>query len=280
MGQIDYTKVPDSVKQKIAEAELKKPSYLQLMALQDIAAMTQELLSAVEDKGSMDQVGTLLVDIRESLQAIKSKDDPELPDFSKPVVDAIEKLQKAFDSAIKKVDVKPEVNVKAPIVNVDAPEVDLSGVEKILNKDLPKAFGEAISKIPKVTIPKTNFKPLEEKLADMLEWLESIDTAVRMKPQPGTMKVTNPDGSNIGGGGGGSGYSKPLDEYALVQYDDTSDPTNYEYYAYMAADGDWTIKRTNMATNLNEYTAPVATSYATGWTNRASLTYLPLDGAF
>lgn len=89
-------------------------------------------------------------------------------------------------------------------------------------------------------------------------------------------------GYELGGsssGGGGTVYSKPTDDYSLVQYDDTSS-ASYEYYAYMNQDSDWFIKRITLATNLIEFTAPVATSYSTGWTNRASLTYTTYGSAF
>ena len=68
--------------------------------------------------------------------------------------------------------------------------------------------------------------------------------------------------------------------YSLIQFDDTSDPSNYEYYAKMADDGYWFVKRLNVSTNLFEYTVPANTTYSTGWANRASLTYVSKGSAF
>ena len=82
-----------------------------------------------------------------------------------------------------------------------------------------------------------------------------------------------------GGGGGGTTYSRPTNAFNLTQFDDTSSAL-YEYYSYTDKDGNWYIKRLTVATNLFEYTVPVATSYTTGWTNRASLTYVDYGTAF
>lgn len=79
--------------------------------------------------------------------------------------------------------------------------------------------------------------------------------------------------------GGSSSSGKPTDNYSLVQFDDTSS-TSFEYYAYMDKDSNWYIKRLTVATNLFEFTAPVATSYSTGWTGRAALTYVSYGTAF
>jgi hypothetical protein len=53
--------------------------------------------------------------------------------------------------------------------------------------------------MPKVELPENDNQPVISKLDDVVQWLESIDTASRMKPLPGNMKVTNPDGSAISG---------------------------------------------------------------------------------
>jgi len=250
MGQIDYTKVSKETLAKIRVAEQKKPTYLQLMALQDIAAITHELLVAVEDKDSMDKMGTLLVDIREHLQAIKAKDAPEVPDFSKPVVQAVDKLEKALTIAIKKIEVKPEVNVAAPNVQVDAPEVDLSGVEKILKKDLPKAFDDAVKKIP--TTPAIKLTPLEKVIREgndqIIEWLESIDHVSRKRTTfPGTMKVTNTDGTPVGG----VVYSKPTSNYAIQAISETATD---KYFFFEDPSNNWYVMRKTLATSVFAYT--------------------------
>jgi hypothetical protein len=67
----------------------------QLRHLSDIADMVQELVTMADDNDDSKEMGAILLDIRESLAEIKSKEDPETPDFSKPVVDAISKLETA-----------------------------------------------------------------------------------------------------------------------------------------------------------------------------------------
>lgn len=194
--QLDKTKL--SVDQQ-AQLESYQQAQDQLQALEDIAKMTQELVSILDDQKkdkSLDNLGTLLVDIRESLAALNGKEAAEAPDYAKPVVEAVSKLEKALSASIKAIDVKPQVTVAAPSVNV-SPDIDLSGVETAI-KGLPKIFQEAIKSIPKT--PETNFKPLLAAWEGISEQLVSIETATRLKPQmPNTLKVTNPDGSIIGG---------------------------------------------------------------------------------
>ena len=182
---------------QLAQLEQYEANKKQLEALEGIGKKLQSVVVAIQaqqskgEKGTGD-LGTLLMDIRESLDELKDKEDPEQPDFSKPVVDALSKLEKAITASVKGIDVKPQVNVDAK-----TPEVDLSGVEKVLGT-LPKAFDKAVKSIPKVDVPETDFKPLVDKLDELGKQLADIDTGVRMKPQPGTMKVTNPDGTEVG----------------------------------------------------------------------------------
>lgn len=156
--------------------------------LSDVADMTQDMLSLLsdgnkEDKQAVKKFGALMVDMRDSLVALKDKEAPETPDTAKPVVDAMFKLEKALTDAIKAIDVKPNVSVGAPQVNVDSPvvDVDLSGVEKALKTDLPKAFKDFLKLIPKPE--KFDPKPLLKVWEGISKQLESIETATRMKPQ-------------------------------------------------------------------------------------------------
>lgn len=58
--------------------------------------------------------------------------------------------------------------------------------------------------------------------------------------------------------------------YFLQDQETTS---TYAYVGYESADNDWYIYRRTRATNVREY-ATGASSYATNWTNRGSLTYV------
>lgn len=196
--KIDKSKLSES---QLAQLEVYQSNQDQLQKLEDIAAMSHELvnyLSDIKSNKKLDELGTLVMDMRESLASINSKEAPEQPDTAKPVVDAMSRLEKALTAAIKSINVKPNVSVNAPDVKVDSPKIDLTGIQKEL-KALPKAFESAIKNIPQPVIPENDDTQMLNKLDDMLEWLQSIDTASRMKPQmPTILKVTNPDGTSIG----------------------------------------------------------------------------------
>lgn len=177
-----------------AQLETYQHNTTQLQILEDIAKMTHEVINVLDDKKGMDKVGVLLVDIRESLGALNAKEALETPDFAKPVVEAVSRLEKALSASIKAIDVKPNVTLDAPQVNVSPPSVDLKGVERAV-AEIPKAFEQAIKLIPKT--PEADFSPLLKVWEGISEQLVSIESATRLKPIPGTMKVTNPDGSKI-----------------------------------------------------------------------------------
>lgn len=225
------------------------------------------------------------------------KEHPEKPEPTESVKVTNLSEVKLDTSAVEKAIKELKLDVKAPIINTET--TDLTPVQDIL-LDLVKAFkNQKPVEIPKFPeIPSTDLTKVEKKLDLSNKHLKAIVD----KPVGGggggggngtpyidaTGKPVNveleTDGSIpvtvLAGGAGGSGYSKPTDSYTLIQFDDTSTPTTYEYYAYMDKDANWYVKRTDVTTNLNEYTAPVATSYTTGWTNRASLTFLTYGGAF
>jgi hypothetical protein len=182
------------LKQKMLEWEKRNPQNKQLQILQDVADMLQELISISDGvksnkEESENKFGSLLVDIKESLGVMTGKKDPEQKDFTAPllkVLQSIEKTQKEKDYS-PKIDVKsPNVTVPKPEVkvNIDAPKLDK--LEQLIKKELPKAFRESIALIPEVKIPES-----VDRWDDVLEWLESIDTATRLKPLPGSMTVTS-----------------------------------------------------------------------------------------
>lgn len=185
---------------QVAQLESWQVSHDQLGKLEEIAAMAQEMVTMLgndEGKKNIEGLGSLLVDIRESLTVLKDKEAPEMPDYAKPVVDAVSKLETALTASLKAI--SQDVHVAAPEVTVN-PQVDLKGVEKVM-KTLPKAFKDAISAIPQTEIPETNFDPLVEMLSNISTQLESLERVARMKPTPPkSMIVTNPDGSSISGG--------------------------------------------------------------------------------
>ncbi len=190
---LDPAKLTPEQRDKLENYKMVKE---QNQSLADIADMMQELLDVADtgnkNTGQLKALGAILTDAREQLVEMNKKEAPEAPDYGKPIVEAIGKLEKAVQAQ----ETKPQVNVASPNVQVDAP--DLTEFNNILRKEMPKAFKEAIKLIPKtdVVIPEA-----PDRWDEVIDWLQSIDTASRMKPLPGTMKVTNPDGSVVGGGG-------------------------------------------------------------------------------
>jgi len=187
--KIDKAKLTPEQRKQLEDYE---QAQTQLRVLQDIADMTQELLSVIDDYkkegGKVSNgMGALLADMRDSLTALKDKEAPEAPDYSAPVVKAVDQLGTALSKAIKEIDVKPNVNLPAPEVTVP---VDMSGVEAAV-AEIPKAFAEAIKLIPKVEIPKTDNSDLLRAWEGISEQLVSLENATRMKPLPGSMVISN-----------------------------------------------------------------------------------------
>lgn len=268
--------LPDDLQKKLEKWEANKPQNQQLQVLSDLAVMMQEQLNVLDaiEKGSQTNAkdhGRLLIDMKEKLDSLNSKEAPEMPDYAKPVLEGFKDLKTALSASIKGIDVKPVVNVpklNAPAVNVSPPSVDLKGVEKVLKTDLPKAFDKAIKSIPQpkeVKIP-----DYSKKFDEMTDWLKSIDTATRLKVQfPGTLKVTNPDGTTVGGGA--TNYATKIDEDSV---------TSGIFYVGKAAIGSsaasavWQIKKLNTTSiDLDKTWCDGDDSFNNIWANRESLTY-------
>lgn len=264
----DYSKLPEDLKAKLLKWEANAPANKQVQLLSDIADISQEMLSTLDDqkKGSDDatkQFGAILVDMREQLTSLNAKEAPETPDTSKPVIDAISKLEKALTAQKA-----PVVNVPkadAPVVNVDAPRVtvDNKEISKILKTDLPKAFNEAIKGI---VIPENDDSATNQLLEELSTKLDSIDVGVRMKPQaPATVKVTNPDGSTIGGS---ADYQS---------FNDTTTDANLVYLGKAvpgsdATDAAWQIKRYNKSAGTMTFADDI-TTFTKQWSARTGYGY-------
>lgn len=275
---IEYSKLDPQTRKLLEDVESRKPEVQSLAELKKVSQSLEGLSAYLQkqnqttEKTSLD-LADVLLDVKEALDEFTSQEAPEQPDFSKPVVGAVEDLKTALTAAIKGIEVSP--NVAAPNVKVDAPKIDLSGVEKAM-KEIPKALDAAIKKIPKTEIPKTDFTPLAKKFDAMLAKLDEIDTGVRMKPQtPNVMKVTNVDGSAIGGGSTATNYAKRTEEDSVT--------TGIYYFGKAAigsadADAVWQIKRIDTTTILAETTWAEDTGTADDtfvqvWDDRESLTY-------
>lgn len=198
---IEYSKLDPQTRKLLEDVESRKPEVQSLAELKKVSQSLEGLSAYLQrqnqttEKTSGD-IADVLLDVRDALDEFTSQEAPEQPDYAKPVVGAVEDLKMALTVAIKGIEVSPKV--AAPNVKVEAPKLDLSGVEKAM-REIPKALEAAIKKMPQTEIPETDLSPLVSKFDDMLAKLSEIDTGVRMKPQsPSTLKVTNPDGSPIG----------------------------------------------------------------------------------
>lgn len=266
--KINYSKLTAEQRDKL---DAHQKTEKQFQVLSDIADITQELLNVADDSKKINelqfkQLGAVLTDAREQLVAINKKETPESPDFSTPVVKAINKLYEAFN--------KLELKVDAPVVNVSpaSVSVDLKGIEKILKTEIPKAFNESITLIPPTVIPET-----PDRWDEVLEWLSSIDTASRMKPQfpSGLATAAKQDSmiTAIGNISGTSRYTTLLDETTT---------TNVTYIGKAVLTGS-SIATSSAAWQISKFDESGSVStlkYADGdelfnniWDNRASLTY-------
>jgi hypothetical protein len=162
-------------------------------AAQQYTDLLQKMQGALSNLDNIQQFDQVLGDMHQTLSILKDVERPEMPDYAQPVVEAVSRLESALTSSLEGIKTQPDVHVTAP--EVPAPQVsvdvDLKRVEQILSKDIPKAFDKAIKSIPKTDIPENDQKPLLDKLGDILEQLGSIDTATRMKPIPGSMRISN-----------------------------------------------------------------------------------------
>lgn len=216
---LDKTKLTEDQRTKLESYEQAQE---QLKTLQDIADMTQEVVGVLDSQktdaqNSDKNMGALLMDMRDSLTALKDKQAPDTPDYAKPVVDAVGKLEKALATSIKSIDVKPVIG--APQVNVPAPVVDMKGVEKAISA-IPQAFSDAISLIDIPEVPVTDFQPLLDVWSGISEQLLSIENAARAKPLPGAIKI-----SNLSEVGDDIATNNP--KYAAFQFDPNDSAPNY-----------------------------------------------------
>jgi len=242
LENIDRTKLSVDELAKLEQYEFNLKQVKRLKDIQDIMSEVAGTLADSSDTSeeTAKKFGALLTDIRESLSSLNKKETPESPDYAKPVVEELKKLETALSKAIKGIDTKPQVNVPAPQVKVE-PKIDLKGVEKVL-KDMPAAFEKAIK-----LIPKTENKDYTEQFDQMLEQLASIDVASRLKPQfPTVLKVTNADGTVVG-----SDSAKATAAYSIQA---VSDDGTYKYFFFEDASLNYYIMRKTKATSVFTYT--------------------------
>lgn len=271
----DINKLPKDLQEKLKKWEGNKPENQQIQILSDVAMMMQELINVADDtkresKDSLNALGAVLTDAREQLISLNKKESPEAPDYSKPVIAAVDKMRTSLEHAISKIEVKPEVKVpelKIPDINipeVKIPKIDTSEIKFLLQNEIPKAFKEAIALIPKTEIPEQT-----DRWDEVLEWLQSIDTASRLKPVvPNQISVVNPDGSSIGSLSGSTAYENR---------NDTTTDTNLVYLGKAlpgtaTSSASWQIKRYNKSAGHMSFADDV-TTFTKTWDDRSTYGY-------
>lgn len=188
--------------------------------------------------------------------------------------------------AIGKLDVKPVVDVKAPVINIE--KTDTKKLEDLIDKVLQATKANKPleqEKFPE--IPKTDLTKVEAKLDDANKHLKKL--------------VEKP----VGGGGGGGGHSTPyqndegrptyitlVDGKIPVSLTSASDPSSFyvydieedttSYYGNTNVSGAWMVKKitdtlVSYATVTNNATV---TSYTDAWANKENLTFGRIDEAF
>lgn len=282
MGEVDYSKLDPALQEKIKKWQQESVPNKQLQTLEDLADMSQELINILDEQKksgekNVKELGATLLDIRDKLGSLDSKEAPEMPDYAKPIIKAIGDMQKALEASIKAIEVKPDVKVSVPdIAAPEVPEVDLSELEKIVKVEIPKAFEKAVKAIP--TTPAVKLDPLEnvirETHQEMMNMLESIDTASRMKPQfpvsqLNSMKTTL---ESI------DAKTASSSTVYLTKIDNTT--TANVIYIGKALPGStgaqnvWQIKKLDTSTlALDKTWADGNDSFDNIWNNRASLSY-------
>lgn len=263
--------LPKELIDKLEKWDKQKPLNRQVRAAEDTADMIQQMLDILErsDKGTdlfRKQASPILVDVREKLQEIASKESPKQD--NKDIIKALENVEKTLKKIEVKPEFKPTIKVDTPEVNISPPSVDLKGIEKILRSELPKAFAEAISKIPETEIPNTDFQPLVDQYQGMNEILSSIDTAVRIRPEfPTNMTVKT----------GSTPVETTETTYDVLIATDSVD-SNIQYIG-KALPGSatsaavWQIKEVDESSGTQFRLADGDSSFDNIWDNRESLSY-------
>ncbi len=224
--------------------------------IEDLIMAVEGLRETAADKSEDEHYTEKVCEELRSVQTAIAKANTAVlkGDKTKDVVSAV----KALEKAVKGLEM-------APVVNVAPAEVDLSGIEEKI-AEIPGKI-----KIPQTVIPENDYTALEQAVRDVQSSIDNLVFPVAEFPT--TVKVTNPDGTAVGGTT--TNYSKRIDE------DGTTAGIFYFGKAEIGAaetDPVWQIKRIDTTTIAAETTwaessgTPVDT-FVHEWQDRESLTY-------
>lgn len=189
-------------------------------------------------------------------------------DFSKDVVDAIEKWQIDTIKAIRAIPEPKEgkdytSQFKSLTSEIKGSKVDISGVLSLL------------SKISSKEIDLSGLSEISEKLDKLDKLAEKIEDTKFEIPR----KFIHKDGikvsvDRVATGVGTSGDTSGTSEDPLIKYkfSDTDDDASPNYYGATDVDGAYYILKQDTSAGTLRYTTG-ASAYATAWSNRASESY-------
>lgn len=223
--------------------------------IEDLIMAVEELKQVSTDKSEdAEYTEKVCEELRSVQTAITNANTAVLKgDKTKDVVSAV----KALEKAVKGLEM-------APVVNVAPAEVDLSGIEEKI-AEIPGKI-----KIPETVIPENDYSALEQAVRDVQSSIDNLIFPVAEFPT--TVKVTNTDGTAVGGST--ANY--------ITKIDDTT-TTNMIYIGKAALTGSavatsaasWQIKRIDTSTlAMDKKWAAGTDAFNQVWDNRAtSITY-------
>lgn len=226
--------------------------------IEDLIMAVEELKQVSTDKSEDAEYTEKVCEELRSVQTAITKANTAVlkGDKTKDVVSAV----KALEKAVKGLEM-------APVVNVAPAEVDLSGIEEKI-AEIPGKI-----KIPKTVIPENDYSALEQAVRDVQSSIDNLVFPVAEFPT--TVKVTNPDGTEISAGG-----SSSTTNY-ITKIDDTT-TTDMVYIGKAELTGSavatssavWQIVRIDTSTlAMDKKWADGNDSFDNVWDSRSSLTY-------
>jgi hypothetical protein len=215
--------------------------------IEDLIMAVEELKQVSTDKSEDAEYTEKVCEELRSVQTAITKANTAVlkGDKTKDVVSAV----KALEKAVKGLEM-------APVVNVAPAEVDLSGIEEKI-AEIPGKI-----KIPETVIPENDYSALEQAVRDVQSSIDNLIFPVAEFPT--TVKVTNPDGTEISAGG-----SSILAGYTQARLDLAGEPMYVGYENETA----YIIKRINFTTGVVDYYAGSG-DVGTAWAGRAGYTYV------
>lgn len=254
-----------------------------LADLKELTVNANNLLLQNNESSSSDFSNTIseLQKVVEVISSLVLPSNKEVTHEIRSLIDAVNKLEVRPNITVK----APEVNVAPAEVKVNVPDIKIPAIKvpevKIKESTLDvepvvKAVESLLPHLKQLNQPKDNQSELLSAVQDTTNAINGLRFPIPnyvlpfKKDSKGTQVDLNTDGSIPVT----NAQSKPTDAYALSNIDDT---TSTEYYGYEDKDGNWYIKK--LASNAITFTKGPS-GYATAWTNRASQSYASYGSTF